>query len=196
MLFGNLGQRSGGAARQGQASRGPRRGRDNEQSLEISLEDAFKGSTVSLRWEGGRQIEARIPPGVQTGSRVRLSGQGEAGGGGGPAGDLYLKIQVKPHGSFKREGDDLHVSVPIDLYTALLGGKVYVPTLERPVELTVPAETPNGKVFRLRGLGMPKLHEPQVRGNLYATVEVQLPKRLSQEERQLFEKLRTMRKSS
>ena len=169
-LFGNLGGSPGG--RRGSSAgreqtRRTLRGRDNEQTVAISLEDAFRGTTVSLQWEGGRRVEAKIPPGVRTGSRVRLGGQGEAGAGGGQAGDLYLKIEVQPHPAFERDGDDLKTTIPVDLYTALLGGKVMVPTLERPAELTIPAETRNGRVFRLRGLGMPQLKNPKERGNLY-----------------------------
>ena len=196
MLFGNLGASPSGrrstAGRE--QTRRSLRGRDNEQSVQISLEDAFHGTTVSLQWEGGKRVEAKIPPGVRTGSRVRLSGQGEAVPGGGQAGDLYLKIEVLPHSTFERDGDDLRVTVPVDLYTTLLGGKVMVPTLERPVELTIPAETGNGRVFRLRGLGMPLLKNPKERGNLYACAEVKLPGQLSQAEKELFEKLRGLRK--
>jgi curved DNA-binding protein len=193
-LFGNLGQRSG-SFRGRERTAPPRRGRDNEHTVQISLEDAFRGSALSLQWEDGRKIEAKIPPGVRTGSRVRLSGQGEAGAVGGKAGDLYLKIEVRPHAVFERDGDDLKETVPIDLYTALLGGKVNVPTIDRSVELTIPPETANGRVFRLHGLGMPNLRDPQQRGNLYATVQVQLPHNLSEEERQLFQKLRGLRKT-
>ncbi len=170
------------------------RGRDNEQAVQITLEDAFRGTTVNLQWEGGRRVEAKIPPGVRSGSRIRLSGQGEPGAGGGQAGDLYLKIEVLPHPVFERDGDDLKTTVAVDLYTALLGGKVMVPTLERPAELTIPAETNNGRVFRLRGLGMPQLKDPKERGNLYACVEVKLPTNLSSNEKELFEKLRALRK--
>jgi curved DNA-binding protein len=197
VLFGNLGGSPGGrrssAAGREQVRRSLR-GRDNEQTVQVSLEDAFKGASVSLQWEGGKRVEAKIPPGVRTGSRVRLSGQGEAGAGGGQAGDLYLKIEVLPNPLFEREGDDLKTTVPVDLYTALLGGKVMVPTLERPVELTIPPETNNGRVFRLRGLGMPQLKNPSEHGNLYAGVEVKLPTKLSQAEKELFEKLRALRK--
>ena len=194
VLFGNLGgQRSSGAGSRQRPVR-QARGRDSEQTVRVSLEEAFRGTAVSLQWEDGRRIEAKIPPGVKTGSRVRLGGQGEAGAGQGQAGDLYLNIEVWPHTTFERDGDDLKVNVPIDLYTAILGGKASVPTLENPVELTVPPETANGKVFRLRNLGMPKLKNPQERGNLYATVQVQLPQSLSAEERQLFEQLRSLRK--
>ena len=170
------------------------RGRDSEQTVRISLEDAFRGTTVSLQWEDGRRIDAKIPPGVKTGSRVRFGGQGEAVPGGGQAGDLYLNIEVLPNAAFERDGDDLKVNVPVDLYTAVLGGKVTVSTLDRSVELTVPPETSSGKVFRLRGLGMPKLKSPQERGNLYATVQVQIPQKISEQERKLFEQLQALRK--
>jgi len=195
-LFGNLGGRPAGrrSTTGREQTRRSLRGRDNEQPVQISLEDAFRGTTVSLQWQGGKRVEAKIPPGVRTGSRVRLSGQGEAGAGGGQAGDLFLKIEVLPHPLFTREADDLKVTIPVDLYTALLGGKIMVPTLERPVELTIPAETNNGRVFRLRGLGMPQLKNPQEHGNLYACVEVKLPTNLSQAEKELLEKLRGLRK--
>jgi curved DNA-binding protein len=194
VLFGNLGgQRRGGTGTRERTMRQVR-GRDSEQTVHISLEDAFQGTTVSLQWEDGRRIEAKIPPGVKTGSRVRFGGQGEAVPGGGQAGDLYLIIEVSPHSTFERDGDDLKVNLPVDLYTAVLGGKVTVSTLDRSVELTVPPETNSGKVFRLRGLGMPKLKSPQERGNLYATVQVQIPQKLSEKERQLFEQLRELHK--
>jgi curved DNA-binding protein len=200
-LFGNAGRRAGGAGgartSQGRERSAARalRGRDAEHTVQVSLEDAYRGTTLSLQWEDGKRIEARIPPGVKTGSKIRLSGQGESGGSGAQAGDLYLKIEVKPHPVFTRDGDDLRVNVPVDLYTALLGGKATVPTLDRPVELTIPPETSNGKSFRLRGLGMPKLKNPQERGNLYATVQVQLPTDLSPQEKDLLEKLRALRKA-
>ena len=193
VLFGNLGQRGSGISGREQVTRS-QRGRDNEQTVQISLEDAFRGTTVSLQWEDGRRIEAKIPAGVRTGSRVRLSGQGASGGRGGQVGDLYLKIEVQPHAVFQREGDDLKATIPVDLYTALLGGKVNVATLDRSVELTIPPETSNGRVFRLRGLGMPNLRKPDQRGDLYASVQVELPRKLSAEEHKLFQKLRELRK--
>lgn len=201
MLFGSFGRRpSGGFAADFGSPFGergfqprPRRGRDTEHTVQVTLEEVFRGTTRTLRWEDGRTIEAKIPRGVRTGSRIRLSGQGEPGRGGGAAGDLYLKIEVLPHPTFQREGDDLKVTVPVDLYTALLGGEVEVPTLERPVKLTIPPETANGRVFRLRGLGMPNLRNPDRRGDLYATVDVKLPQNLSEEEKRLFRQLRRIR---
>lgn len=193
--MGGMGGMGGRARRSSPANRVPRpqKGQDAEQEIQISLEEAFRGSSYSLQYSDGRRIEAKIPAGVRSGSRVRLGGQGGSGSGGGQAGDLYLKIDVRPHPLFQRDGDDLKVNVSVDLYTAVLGGKVSVPTLERPVELTIPPETSNGKVFRLRGLGMPNLRQPEQRGNLLATLQVQLPHNLSPEERELFEKLRGLR---
>jgi curved DNA-binding protein len=169
-----------------------RRGRNVEHNVRISLEEAFRGTTRVLEWEGGRRIEAKIPPGVRTSSRVRLSGQGEVGFGEA-AGDLFLKIEVAPHTKFEREGDDLRVNIPIDLYTAVLGGEVEVSSIDRTVTLNIPPETNSGTVFRLRGLGMPKLSNPEERGDLFATIEVQTPKNLKAEEKELFENLRDMR---
>jgi curved DNA-binding protein len=172
------------------------RGHDTETAVEISLEEAFRGTTRSLQWQDGRQIAANIPPGVHSGSRVRLAGQGEPGMAGGSSGDLYLQIQVAPHPRYQREGDDLRLEIPVDLYTALLGGKVEVSSIDRTVNLTIPAGTHNGKTFRLRGLGMPKLRNKEQRGDLYAIVRIQLPDKLSQKEIDLFKQLRNLRKKS
>ena len=190
-LFGGA-RRPGGSGQRERVSRAAR-GRDSEQMVTISLEDAFRGTTISLQWEDGRRIEAKIPPGVHSGSRVRLSGQGEAGAGGGQPGDLYLKIDVRPHAVFKRDGDNLKINASVDLYTALLGGKISVSSLDKTVDLAIPPETANGRAFRLRGLGMPNLNDAQKRGDLYVTVQVQIPKDLSAEEKQLFEQLRALR---
>lgn len=171
----------------------PRPGQDLEHQVEITLEEAFHGTSRTLQYEGGRQIQAKIPPGVKSGSRIRLSGQGQQGAAGGQAGDLYLVVDVLPHPHFDREEEDLRVTIPVDLYTALLGGSVTVPSIDRQVKLTIPAESQNGRVFRLNGLGMPKLGNPDERGALYATIEVQLPQNLSEREEELFEQLREIR---
>lgn len=181
----------GGATRVRTASR-PRQGRDVETDVEITLEEALHGTTRVIQWEDGQRIEVKVPPGVNTGSRVRISGQGEPGLSGGPPGDLYLNITVSPHPKFKREGNNLRVSVPVDLYTAVLGGEVRVPTLERAVVLTIPAGTQNGRTFRLRNLGMPNLRKPEQRGDIYATAEVMLPTHMTPEKQRLFEQLRDL----
>ncbi|MBN1316856.1 MAG: J domain-containing protein [Anaerolineales bacterium] len=170
------------------------RGRDSETVVEISLEEAFHGTTRSIQWQDGRQIMANIPPGVRTGSRVRLAGQGEPGIAGSASGDLYLQIQVTPHPLYRRENDDLHLEIPVDLYTALLGGKIEVSSIDRTVSLTIPAGTQNGKTFRLRGLGMPQLRHKEHRGDLYVSVQIKLPENLSQKEIEMYKQLSDLRK--
>jgi curved DNA-binding protein len=195
-LFGGAmrGQRGGFEGFSGGGQSRPRIGQDIEHTVEVTLEEAFHGATRSLQYEDGRRIEVKIPRGARTGSRIRYSGQGGQGAGGGTAGDLFLKVEVLPHELFQRDGDDLKVSVPVDLYTAVLGGQVEVPTLERNVRLTIPAETANGRVFRLRGQGMPAAREATRRGDLFVTAEVQLPGQLSDREKELFAELRELRR--
>lgn len=185
-LFGGMrGARTAGRAT-GQP-RNLRRGRDIEHPLEITLEEAFHGTTRLLTYEDGRRIEASIPPGVKTGSKIRLSGQGGDGSAG--SGDLFLKIKVLPHSKFIREGDNLRISQPVDFFTALLGGEVTVATLDKSVKLTIPPETDSGKTFRLKGLGMPKLSKPGQRGDLLAEIQVQVPKNLTAEQKEKFKAL-------
>lgn len=179
----------------------PRRGQDMEQPIEISLEEAFHGTTRVLQIQGSdggiSRLEAKIPAGVQNGSRVRLAGKGTPGVGGGQAGDLYLVVHVSSHHLFEQKGDDLHLKLTVPLTTAVLGGEVQVPTLNGNggVMLKIPPETQNGRSFRLRGKGMPKLGKSQQYGDLYAEVKVALPKQLSERERQLFEELAKLRGS-
>ncbi len=188
-LFGNMGIRTD-AFRQGRRAA---RGRDLEQPVEITLEEAFHGTRRILE-KDGRRLEVKIPPGVKTGSRIRIAGEGGRGGSGMPAGDLYLKVRVRPHPRFTRKGDNLHTQVDLDLYTAILGGTVRVPTLEGDVSLKIPPETQSGRTFRLRGKGMPRLKQPKQRGDLYVKVQVRLPQNLSEREKQLFRELASLRK--
>ena len=174
-----------------------RRGQDFEQPIEISLEEAYNGTTRTFQMEDGsgnaRRIEAKIPAGVQEGSKVRLAGQGGPGMGGGPAGDLYLVISIAPHYLFERKGDDLHSKLSVPLTTAILGGEVTVPNLNGKVVLKIPAETQNGRVFRLKGKGMPRLNDPQHHGDLFAEISVVLPDKLTDKERKLFEEFAKLR---
>jgi len=164
---------------------------DQEHPIQITLEEAFSGTARTIQWENGKRLEARIPRGVRTGSRVRLSGQ--AGATDGRGGDLYLKVEVLPHELYERDGDDLRLTLPVDLFTILLGGKVSVPALDKSVNLTIPEGTRNGKVFRLRHLGMPKLRQPDERGDLYVTIAVELPRHLSDEEKRLVHEWQEVR---
>jgi curved DNA-binding protein len=170
----------------------PRRGQDYEQEVEITLREVYQGTTRILQ-KDGRRLEIRIPPGANTGTRVRMSGEGGAGTSGGQPGDLYLRVRVQPDPIFERDGDDLRVTVPVDLYTAVLGGEVRMPTLSGPVTLKIPETTQNGTTFRLRGKGMPRLRTPQEHGDLYASIDVRLPTNLTPRQRELFEELRHSR---
>ena len=183
-LFGGMGGFEGQGAPGSQGRRRPQLRRDSEHPIQITFEEAYQGATRTLQFESGRKIEARIPAGVSNGARVRLSGQGAAGG------DLYLKVTVLPNSAYVRKGNDLHVTVSVDLYTALLGGVATVPTPNRPVALKIPPGTANGRVFRLNGLGMPNMRKSDKLGDIYARVEVALPEKLSDREKELFEELR------
>jgi curved DNA-binding protein len=184
-----------GGARRAQQTPRPRRGRDREVEVEITLEEAFAGTTRALQI-GDRRIEAKIPPGVFTGARVRLAGQGEPGRQGGPGGDLYLIIRVAPHPTFERDRDDLFVEVPVDIYTAALGGEVRVPTLDGAVMLKIPPQTQSGRTLRLRGKGMPRLDDPNARGDLYTRVRLMLPEPLTERELQAFSELAAARQGA
>lgn len=175
------------------ARRGPAQRRvqdlNIEHPVEISLYQAYHGTSVVLD-KGGRQLTAQIPAGAKTNTKVRLKGEGTPNPSGGPDGDLLLVIKVRDDPPFERRGDDLYVDVPVDLYTALLGGQVRVRTLSGPVMLTIKPGTQNDQTFRLRGKGMPKLREKDAYGDLYASVTVQLPTDLTERQRELLQEMR------
>jgi curved DNA-binding protein len=190
-IFGGMGGRPGTGGSQYEMR--PRRGQDLEQEVEITLQEAYQGTTRVLQKDGQR-LEVKIPAGARTGTRVRMSGGGGTGAAGGPAGNLYLRVTVLPDPRFERKGDDLHTTVAVDLYTMVLGGEVRVPTMSGEVVLTIPAGTQNGRSFRLRGKGMPHLRQSGRSGDLYARVEVRLPARLTPRQQQLFEELQRLTK--
>ncbi|HXZ29839.1 MAG TPA: J domain-containing protein [Dehalococcoidia bacterium] len=213
-LFGDAGMGPG-------VRRGPQRGQDIESPIEVSLDEAYHGSTRVVQLEaeepctacGGtgkvgnrvcticngtglmaipKRLEVKIPSGVKDGSRIRIAGEGVAGRAGGSKGDLYLVVKVLPHKVFERKGDDLYAEVSVPLATAILGGEVGLATLDGNLSLRIPPETQNGKVFRLAGKGMPQLGNANY-GGLFAKVKVVLPTNLTEEERRLFERLRSLR---
>jgi curved DNA-binding protein len=199
-FFENLFGRAGRAAPAGEPGGAefhyrprPRHGRSIDHTLSITLEEAFHGGSRILEWDTGRKIEAKIPPGVKSGSRLKLKGQGEPGLDGGEPGDLFLTIEVLPHDRLLRDGDNLSLKLPVDLFILLLGGKVDVTGLDRTVKLDIPPETANGRVFRLKGLGMPHLKSPEKRGDLYVTVAVVLPEHLNEREKELVEQWQALR---
>ena len=163
-----------------------------EQPVAISLMEAYGGTTRTFRLDG-RKLQVTIPPGSKTGTRVRVSGKGERSTG--QPGDLYLKVRVHDMPGIERKGDDLYMEVEADLYAAILGEEVEVNTLGGAVMLKIPAGSQPGRKFRLRGRGMPKLRDPSTHGDLIASLKLTLPKKLSKEERKLFEQLAKLRKS-
>jgi DnaJ-class molecular chaperone len=183
------------AGRAGRASRGGR-GMDVEQAIDLTLEEAMTGASrrlVTPRDGTERSVEVRIPAGVKDGARVRAAGEGGAAPRGGQAGDLYLIVRLLPHPRFERRGQDLHVTIDVPVTIAVLGGEVDVPTLAgSPVRLKVPALTDSGRVFRLRGHGMPGVGKPAERGDLYARVAVRIPTHLSADEQRHYEALRDL----
>ncbi|MBK8021593.1 MAG: J domain-containing protein [Chloroflexi bacterium] len=164
-------------------------GQDIEQQVTISLQEAYTGAT-RLVTKGDRTVRVNIPAGAKTGTRVRLAGEGEPGSGGGQPGDLYLVVQVETDSRFQREGDDLTVDVRADVFTAMLGGDIEVPTMGRPLKLKIPAGSQSGRKFRLSGKGMPVLNKPDSFGDLYARLLITVPENLTADQRALVEKLR------
>jgi curved DNA-binding protein len=162
----------------------------NEQTLpiEITLEEAFWGATRTIQ-QGHERFEISIPRGVKSGSKVRIAR-------GPDLNHLHLLVEVKPHDRLTRDGDNLHAQVKIDLYTALLGGEIGVPTLEGTLLLVVPSNTQNGRTFRLKGQGMPLIKSPEQRGDLYAEISVELPVPLTEEERRRYIELRRLRQGA
>jgi DnaJ-class molecular chaperone len=218
-IFDSIFRRERGGPRGAPASR---RGQDVETPVEVSLEEAFHGTTRTIRLQapetcptcGGtgevagaichncegagqvirdRRLEVKVPAGVKTGSRVRVANEGRPGIGGGPNGDLYLVVTVQPHPRFERKGDDLHIEVAVPLTDAVLGGEVELQTIDGRVALRIPELTQNGRQIRLGGKGMPALGSGK-RGDLFVKVRVQLPEQLSTQEREHFEALRALKK--
>lgn len=222
-LFGSFGGGRRGPDTYTRATPRPRRGQDIDAEVEVTFDEAFRGTarrfdiqaeevcptcggtglvrnTICPACDGAgyipriKTIEVKIPAGVTNGSRIRVGGQGGAGEAGGPHGDVYLIVKVADDKRFSREGDNLRTDVDVPLLTALLGGKAQVTTPTGRVELTIPAETQQGKVFRLRGQGMPKLKSKSgERGDLLARTNVVLPTNLTDREKALLEELRDLR---
>lgn len=217
-LFGSLFRGHGTGAR---GARRPRRGEDITYPIEVSLAEAFHGATRTIQLQTEevcsvcngsgmshnrvctacrglgkvsrvKRLEVKIPPGVKDDSKIRIAGEGNLGYAGGARGDLYLVTKVLPHELFERKEDDLQTEVLVPLVVAVLGGEVEVPTLKGNLALKIPAETQNGRIFRLTEQGMPHLGNSS-RGDLLAKVKVILPTKLSQQERQLFEQLQKLR---
>lgn len=193
MIFGGMSGRGasgmpGGMGDFGSVRRGTARPQPQvyEQPVQITFQEAYQGTARTLQIDS-RRLEVKIPAGAKSGTKVRMAGIG------GASADLFLVIEVLPDARFERDGDNLSTEVAVDLYTAVLGGQVNVPTPTGEVVLTVPAGTQPGQTFRLAGRGMPHLGKPQQMGDLLARIKVTLPRNLTASQRALFEQLRQSR---
>ncbi len=180
----------GGGFKKG--GRGGVRGTDYEGNMTITLREAFHG-TSKLFKINERPYTIRLKPGIADGQTLKVNGSGGPGVYGGPNGDLYITVQIEPDPVFDRKGDDLYVDFHIPLYTLMLGGKKTLTTLKGPVAVDIPAETKNGKVLRLRNLGMPKYNMGDLHGDLYARIVADIPENLSEREKGLIYQLAEIR---
>lgn len=183
----------GGGFSQGRRNSPASRGEDLSAEIEITLEEAFSGSSRVFNINN-QKIEIKIKPGAYDGQTLKLSGKGNPGANGGPNGNLLLKLLIAPSNDIERKGNDLHMKLDIDLYTAILGGELKVKTFAGNIKLNVSPETQQGKVLKLSGLGMPDYKSPAIKGDLYATINIQIPEKLSSKEIELFKKLRDLKK--
>jgi curved DNA-binding protein len=195
--FGSVFEEDGVGAQPFGRAAGTARGTDIEGDILVTLDEAMRGSvrTISLQRVDPRTgqaethtVKVRIPPGVQEGQTIRVPAHGEPGSGGGPPGDLYLRVRFAAHPDFRVRGADLFYDLALAPWEGVLGTTATVPTLDGRVNLRIPAGTDNGRQFRVRGRGLPKSRSGE-RGDLYAVVNVRLPQQVSDEERALWEKL-------
>ena len=194
-FFGGAPGAAGPRHRAGRHTR-PRRGHDVEAEAQLTLEESFAGTTRKVALErGGKDhtVEVRIPAGIKDGARIRATGEGGPAVGGGSAGDLYLSIRILPHPRYERRGQDLHLRERIPVTTAVLGGDISVATLSgSTLRLRIPELTRAGRVFRLKGHGMPVVGNSAERGDLYVTVDIDIPLQLTPEERKHYEALQAL----
>lgn len=182
-FFGGAGGRTG-------SRRGSRKakGQDYQSEMTITLEEAYEG-TSRLFNINEQKIRITLKPGAYEGLTIKLAGKGAPGMNGGEAGDLFITVHVAPHAGYRRDGDDLRHTVPVDLFTAVLGGEKEVTTLSGQLKIKVPAGTQNGKLLRLRGKGMPAYNKPDQQGDLLLEIQVQVPDKLTDQQRELFRQL-------
>jgi curved DNA-binding protein len=182
-LFGRSSGRPGGQAKF--------RGQDYQAELQLSLVDAAITHQQVLT-VNGKNIRITIPAGVENGQVIKLKGHGGPGANGGPDGDLYITFIIADDPRWTREGDDLHMKAPLDLYTAMLGGEITVDTLTGKVKLKIKPETANGTTMRLKAKGFPVYKKEGHIGDLYVTLEIHLPTRLSEKEKELYRELQKL----
>lgn len=183
-LFGS--RFSGGGGRRQQ--QGPGKGRDVQATMEVSLEDAYTGATRQVE-VGGSRLNIKLKPGLYEGQVIRLKGKGNPGRKGGENGDLLITIQLAANPQYELKGKDIYTDLAVPLYTAVLGGKLTVNTPGASLNMNIPAGTDSGKVFRLKGKGMPAYDNSGTAGDLYIKAVVHIPSKLSDKEKELFQQL-------
>lgn len=188
-IFGGGGFGNGGRRK----STRPNRGQDAEASIELTLEESFNGTQRQVTLDGAK-LNLKFKPGTAEGQVLRLKGKGNPGYNGGENGDLLITVHIAPHPRFELKGNDLYFDQPLDLYTAVLGGKVTVNTIDKAVNMNIPAGTDSHKVLRLKGMGMPVFNKPEQRGDAYVKMVISTPKNLSEQEKDLFMRLSELRK--
>ncbi len=181
-IFG--GRSAGAKQRQPRAAKG----QDYNAEMQITLEEAYSGTTRQIELHN-QKLNLKIKPGIQDGQVLRLKGKGGKGQNGGQDGNVHITTHVAEHARYKRKEDDLYCDITVDLYTAVLGGQITINTLRNPIKMTIAKETDNGKVLRLKGMGMPRYGKENEFGDLFAKVNVGLPKNLSESEIELFNQL-------
>lgn len=183
-------------SRQGRGRKSARKatlkGEDMNAEMSITLEDAYLGAEKIFDLNG-QSIKLRIKPGISNGQILKLSGKGSAGYNGGNSGDLFLKINILSDPLFERKGNDLHTILPVNLYTAILGGKAQLKTFKGTININIPKESQNGKVLRLQKMGMPHYGKSGENGDLYVKLEIEIPTNLSSKELNLFKELSQIR---
>ena len=192
MLFGQAGKGFGGSKRKQGRRSTVLRGQDYEAEIQITLEEAYKGSSKVFDLQG-QSIKLKIKPGIPDGHLLKLTGKGSPGSGGGQAGDLLLRVRIIKDSVFERKGDDLYASANVELYTAVLGGKASFKTFKGSVKIDIPKGTQNGKTLRLQKMGMPKYGKENSFGDLYLTINVSIPQNLNEKEIELFKELQKLR---
>jgi curved DNA-binding protein len=187
-FFENIFGHGGGGFGNARQRQGRRKGQDMQAETDLTLHEAFHGSTRQINLPN-QKLNLKLKPGIREGQVLRMKGKGGAGMNGAENGDLLITIHVQKDARFERRGNDLYFDQPLDVYTAILGGKLAVQTMDKTLNLNIPAGTDSDKVFRLKNMGMPVYENAEQRGDAYVKVIITVPKDLSQEEIEIFTKL-------
>jgi curved DNA-binding protein len=171
----------------------PNRGQDTEATIELTLEESFHGTTRQVTLDGAK-LNLKFKPGTAEGQVLRLKGKGNPGHNGGENGDLLITVHIARNLRYELKGHDLYFDQPLDLYTAVLGGKATVQGIDKAVNMNIPAGTDSHKTLRLKGMGMPVFNKPDERGDAYVRMVISTPKNLTEEEKQLFIQLAALKK--